>query len=76
MNTPLALETEHLSIGALLGEHGGGGCLTRDFEGKAKFCFYQGMCKPGGWGVCLPGILRNIWRRALETEHLYLWELC
>jgi len=49
MNKLFALETEHLSH---YGPHWGnmeGSSITRDFERKVRFRFYQGMCKRGLW---------------------------
>jgi len=71
MSKPLAVDTQHLSIGALLGKHGGGSVIG-NFERKLSFRFYQGMCKrrlwkwasvsigePGVGGVLLLGTLRE-----------------
>jgi len=44
MSKPLAVERQHLSIGALLGKHRGGSVIG-NFERKLSFCFSQGMYK-------------------------------
>ena len=36
----------------------------------------RGPVGESGVGVCLQGTVRDSGRRAPETEHLSLWELC
>jgi hypothetical protein len=35
-------------------------------------CFHKGPVLGNMEGVCFPGLLRDWWRRAMETEHLLL----
>jgi len=51
------------SISLHCGNNGEGGSLTGDFEGKLKFCFYQGMCR------------RRIWKRVSLTLGALLGDL-
>ena len=97
MNKLLGLETEHLSIGSLFGNHREGGSFTGVFVRKVRLCFIRRSCSLGleicwrrlwEWaslaigallanleqGDHLPGTMRDVWRRALETEQL--WKLC
>jgi hypothetical protein len=48
------------SIGTLYSEHGGGGYLTGDFEGKVS---YQRMCRRRLWKWGLHGVL---WERCVS----------
>ena len=70
-----------------VGEHGGGS-LTRNSEGKMnfqgmgcrRFCrwvsLHRGPVGEPGEGLHLQVTVRDSRRRAMEMEHLSLWEIC
>ena len=47
-----------------------------DGSGDGAVFFIVVLLGDHGWGVRLPGALRDGRRRALEMERLSIWELC
>jgi len=87
MNIPLALEMKHLSIGTLLGEHGGGAHLPRTSremwiirgrveESSGNACLRTGPFGEPEGGCPFTGNFGRLWKRAPETGHLSIWAHC